>query len=423
MILLIGVPTMKHLTYSLLVLLILCANFSQDYTMAKAEESLLFQDFNEARWANASIAKMRYRHFIEGYEDGFFHPNQAVTRIEAIVMAVRLMGLEEEAKTKPIMDPLPYSYQSELEEGYSWAKGYVSIAVASEVLLPTEYFLDPEQPASRSWVTILMMNALKLGFLAYDRRDAVPEFIDAQEFPKLSYGYVKVALEYDIITGYPDGTFQPNKEVTRAEMALLLDRTNLLKWQRKGAMRPAGVISSIEFDATGKGTVTVFRHGSTSATYDIPSDLPVSHGNELIKASELKVNDNVIFQTHRNVVIDGSYVEKSHIDKSTETIIGLKFDVKLQNGDRMKGYYSYENGIPVAYLEGNLNEKVIKLVDEGAVSSVIELLRKVNISSENKLKGLFKALEIDLDLNYYTELRVDTSEGRSSRSSALGRIH
>jgi hypothetical protein len=89
----------------------------------------------------------------------------------------------------------------------------------------------------------------------------------------------------------------------------------------------------------------------------------------------------------------------------------------------MKGYYSYENGIPVAYLEGNLNEKVINLVDEGAVSSVIELLRKVNISSENELKGLFKAFGIDLDLNYYTELRVDTSEGRSSRSSALGRIH
>lgn len=386
------------------------------------EESLLFLDFNESQWANASIAKMRYGHIIEGYEDGFFHPNKAVTRIEAIVMAVRLMGLEEEAKTKPIIDPLPYNYLSELEDGYAWAKGYVSVAVANEVLLPTEYFLEPEQPASRSWVTILMMNALKLGSLAYDRRDVVPEFIDGQDFPEVSYGYVKVAIEYNIIAGYPDGTFRPNKEVTRAEMALLLDRTNRLKWQRKGALRPAGVISSIKFDATGKGTVTVSRHGSTSATYEIPSDLPVSHGNDLIRASELKENDNVIIQTYRNVVIEGSYVEKTQIDKSTETFVGLNFDIKLKNGDRMKGYYSYENGIPVAYLEGNHDGNVVKSVDEGAVSSVRELLRKMNISSADEAKLLLKALGMDLELNYYTELRVDTSDGRSRRSSALGRI-
>lgn len=43
-------------------------------------------------------------------------------------------------------------------------------------------------------------------------------------------GYIQEAFEWDIILGYPDGTFRPNESVTRGQMAILLSRTFDLEW-------------------------------------------------------------------------------------------------------------------------------------------------------------------------------------------------
>lgn len=61
---------------------------------------LEFEDAEEAAWAVEYIGKMKSKNVLAGYQDGTFRPNQNVNRAEAIVTAVRLMGLEEQAKQK-----------------------------------------------------------------------------------------------------------------------------------------------------------------------------------------------------------------------------------------------------------------------------------------------------------------------------------
>ena len=48
-------------------------------------------------------------------------------------------------------------------------------------------------------------------------------------FPDVSNDYwaapqIKLLSQQGVIVGYPDGTFKPNGEITRAEMAAVLDR-------------------------------------------------------------------------------------------------------------------------------------------------------------------------------------------------------
>src|SRR5688572_12094617 len=62
---------------------------------------LEFNDLEEAQWALGYIGKMKSKKVFQGFEDGTFRPNQPVTRVQAIVTAVRLMGLEEQAIAKP----------------------------------------------------------------------------------------------------------------------------------------------------------------------------------------------------------------------------------------------------------------------------------------------------------------------------------
>lgn len=44
-----------------------------------------------------------------------------------------------------------------------------------------------------------------------------------------SYGYVATAVEHGLVEGYPDGTYQPNKDVTKAEVLAIIARVE--KWE------------------------------------------------------------------------------------------------------------------------------------------------------------------------------------------------
>jgi hypothetical protein len=46
-----------------------------------------------------------------------------------------------------------------------------------------------------------------------------------------AYGDIAKAVEKEILLGYPDGTFRPNKEMTRAEMVAFFNR--ILKGEEK----------------------------------------------------------------------------------------------------------------------------------------------------------------------------------------------
>ncbi|WP_238392341.1 S-layer homology domain-containing protein [Paenibacillus antri] len=251
---------------------------------------LKFDDVRqESAWALQYIAELVKRGVFTGYEDGSFRPNQKVTRIEAITAAVRQMGLRAQAESAAEMaTELNFKDADKIEKKYPWAVGYVAVAVENDLFLETESEVQPEKPADRLWSTILLVKALGLEGEAKAKMNAELSFKDKKEIPAGAVGYVAVALEKGLITGYENNTFRPNQPVTRAELAAILDRTgDQIPEDDSGFGQVTGTFAGY---ANGKATLTV---NGKSVSYTLASDVTVLRNNALVGIGAVLPGDRV----------------------------------------------------------------------------------------------------------------------------------
>lgn len=279
------------------------------------QSDLRFGDLSDALWALASIAKMRGLGVVNGYDGNLFRPNSSVTQAEALTMMVRAFNLEDEANALSARFGATYQSldrtkgpawknssedENEVEseavtlEGTilpvvpvntRWALGCVLLAVDQGWVKLSECY--PDKPATRAWISKVMVRALGYEDEAQALMDAGLDFTDAAAIPADSVGYVAQAVEIGLFEGYDDGTFQPNKPVTRAEMATILDRFLNEELPQDTPYLVTGVIQDVSDDSI---TVMV---GTTEVTYSISEDALVVINREPADVTDLKVGDTV----------------------------------------------------------------------------------------------------------------------------------
>ncbi|WP_426448892.1 S-layer homology domain-containing protein [Paenibacillus sp. S-38] len=273
---------------------------------------LSFDDLQGAdvEWAQRYIASLASKQVFEGYEDGTFQPRKTITRIEAITAAVRLMGLRDQAESDAAKSAdLNFKDSDKLEEKYPWAVGYVSVALQNDLFTETDTMVQPEKEADRLWATTLLVKALKLQNEAKAKMNAKLPYKDASQIPAGSVGYVAVAIEKNLIDGYEDNTFRPNKPVTRAELAALLDRTG----------------TQLPDQASVKGTLTagvsnnllnVKLSNNTTVNVELDSNAFIFRNGSRVASSELRAGDELLVRTYNSKAI---YVEVTKLANSTTT--------------------------------------------------------------------------------------------------------
>ncbi|HWI62685.1 MAG TPA: S-layer homology domain-containing protein [Symbiobacteriaceae bacterium] len=112
-----------------------------------------------------------------------------------------------------------------------WAKGSVYQMVARGV---TTGFEDstfrPEEQVTRAQFVAFLLRAL--GYEA----DTAPAlaFSDRNTVPEWAAGWLSRAVALGLITGYSDNTIRPDAPITRAEMAVLIDRALAMKSVKTG---------------------------------------------------------------------------------------------------------------------------------------------------------------------------------------------
>lgn len=185
---------------------------------AQAASQASFRDVAQSHWANQAVTKLALRDVIAGYEDGSFRPTETVTQLQAVVLAIRNMGLAEQSalyKTRTI----PYTVPE-------WAKGDIALAIEKGLLKPDEKNFSPNSPATRAWIAQLMVRMIgkesEANLLALQGGGT---FTDEKDIPDWAASYVKAASKYELLTGYKEKngySFKPNRAVTRAEIAAML---------------------------------------------------------------------------------------------------------------------------------------------------------------------------------------------------------
>lgn len=190
-------------------------------SISQANSISPFSDVGNAHWGLQHIMKMELSGVITGYGNGEFRPDKKVSQLEAVIMAIRAMGLKEEVTT--IDTSQIVNWGLDLPKGWN-AEGYVALAVNHD-LIDTDNFI-PNAEASRAWVGQLVIRMIQ----AEDELKAsiTTSFTDDSSIPSWAKSYVALAVEKDIITGvsnsYGGYRYDPLSSVTRVQLATMISR-------------------------------------------------------------------------------------------------------------------------------------------------------------------------------------------------------
>lgn len=184
-------------------------------------------------WAGSRIQKAQALGLISGYEDGTFKPDDPVTATEAMVMAVSLAeSLSDEGDTTnpegttgegTTADPAAEegtegegSGEESSTEVPGWAKEKASKAVALKIINVNRFHSQVQ--ATRAQAAVMLAKAYGL----QPAEVSEGTFGDASLISPEDIGYILALKEAGIVKGSPDGKFNPNSSVTRAEIAAML---------------------------------------------------------------------------------------------------------------------------------------------------------------------------------------------------------
>ncbi|MEI7024473.1 S-layer homology domain-containing protein [Paenibacillus sp. y28] len=194
--------------------------------IAGAETSLKqsFPDVKSDHWSLKYVTKLALTGIVQGDGAGNFNPDQNVTQEDAVIMAIRMMGLEDEAKSAKTEYILPVTVRAD-------AKPYVNMAFDRGLILPSETQESTgktwgSQPATREWVARLVVRAMGKESDAEKLVNTPSVFTDSKEMTPANVGYINAAAALGIVNGFDDGSFQPKVSVTRSQMAAFLSRAD-----------------------------------------------------------------------------------------------------------------------------------------------------------------------------------------------------
>lgn len=263
--------------------------------------NLNFEDLSEKewKWAYQHIIRLASKGVFSGYEDGSFKPQKSISRVEAIVAAVRFLGLQAEAEKPENMNAtLNFKDFNEFKKKNPWAVGYITVALENDLFSETATTIDGNKPADRLWAAILLVKALKLEDQAKAKMDTQLSFRDAGLIPAGAVGYVAVAVEKKWIAGYPDETFRPNKPITRAELASILDTVDQQNPDENSAQAITGTIQSIA-----NGSIVVKKADNTTVTVALDANVFIFRNNVKSPVSALVAGDEALIRTYENKAV------------------------------------------------------------------------------------------------------------------------
>jgi len=183
----------------------------------------VFSDL-EGHWAGQTVRELAYKGLLGGYEDGTFRPDNVINRIEGAAMLERALKLpsvnEENASSFDDNGDIP-----------AWARGTVASIVAAGLMSGYQESNDaktfrPLETLNRYELAVILSRLEFTG--AGSSANEPVDFKDWDEVPIWARQAVNIAVQQGMVKGYPDGTFKPQKEVTRAEAAAMIARLGVL---------------------------------------------------------------------------------------------------------------------------------------------------------------------------------------------------
>lgn len=186
-----------------------------------------FTDINEVSWASSTIQAVSDKGLINGYEDGTFRAKNNVTYSEAMVMIYNLMDKTGNLKasatnTLPIYQTVLNTYKIP-----TWSQSTVAYGLSAQILmaadLPKFTTNGVSNPATRQDVAVMFGRALSEKYDIYAGTGV--NYNDSWRISDEAMPYVDLLTRLGIVSGDDNGNFNPTANITRAEMAVIMNKT------------------------------------------------------------------------------------------------------------------------------------------------------------------------------------------------------
>ncbi|WP_185819912.1 S-layer homology domain-containing protein [Salibacterium salarium] len=373
-----------------------------DHVTERVPAQAGFTDTDDDYWAEESVEKMQTKGIFQGYDDGTFRPSNPVTRMQTIITAVRLLGLEEEAQEKDLDTSISFADADHyFKDGRNeWAKGYVLVALEQGLFDTNETALNANEPAKRVWVASTLVRALELEEEALEAMTQTPDFQDADAIPAGAVGYANIADEYDIVNGTEEGLFQPNESITRAQMATVLDRTYDNWLEEEGAHSVQGEL--VHLDA--KERLLTLKTENEETSYSYGDDFSIGFQGRYIEPDQLQEGDFLSLQLLDNKIED-AHVITEVTEGTPETgeqeqasgILDVKVEVEYRNDDEIELKYEKNGNHEEAKLEEETGDEDRELKGKEALSQVQQYLDEWALDAEMTTDEAVSSITESLD--------------------------
>lgn len=167
---------------------------------------------SKGHWAASVIEKWMGVGVVTGYKNGEFRPDNKITRAEFTVIINRLFRSSGTRVSFTDVDKNAW-YADSISAGS--AAGYIAG-------YPDGTF-KPNEELTRADAALILGRAFQYQDSGF-KTNVLDVFQDHADIPSYAQPFVKMLVSAGVIAGYHDGTFRPEKKVTRAETVQWIDR-------------------------------------------------------------------------------------------------------------------------------------------------------------------------------------------------------
>lgn len=383
---------MRKRSWTMFVALCLCC-----FLILPASPALGANNFSDIKghWANSYIVSLASQGYMQGYPDGSFKPDRTMTKAEFTTAVITCLG----------ENPPTPSVNSFDDTKNHWARKYIEEAVRRGILVPSEspQGLDPDNAIMRSQAAAMLVRALNIspaeGTLKFTDRDQVER--------SLYRNHIKAASDAGLISGFPDGSFDPFRAMTRAQVCTVL--TKML--DKLGTSRPSlpppvthPVTGSIATIAVGEdlfplGTTAVsFKSGFSEIPFmslSVAYDALTVNGKYVYALNRSTGNPDVVINNTRysigKMVVNG---DKLVVFPTSRHINTFELDNRRYNSDYVKLY--------------------VKASDEGRYLSDLEVIDETRVKVKGETYDLDRdKITIEVNQDFYDLTRIQLSPGNT----------
>lgn len=176
----------------------------------------VIEDVGSDNFAKDAIAHLNNLGIMRGYSDGTFKPEQPIVRAELVTLLVKALGHKEAHASKRDFKDVPVTY---------WAAGFASIAAREGLVkgYPDGTF-RPAKNVSRAEAAVIISRFSGASLEPVSVSPYPDIAIDNWAVRDIDHAKKKGMLDFVIGTD-----LEPNKNITRGEVAFMLSKTPLIQ--------------------------------------------------------------------------------------------------------------------------------------------------------------------------------------------------